>query len=179
MLPPSWRATLRAVDGTTTSDVFRQFSSVPADATHLVLSLGGNDTLMNSDLLGARLESSAAGLALFGERLSLFDAAYRRAVTALAERRLDLTVCTIYNGALEPDQAQLATVALMMFNDVIARAALDHATRLIELRAVCGAAADYANPIEPSGTGGRKIAQAIARAVGALPGEVALQVYAG
>ena len=33
---------------------------------------------------------------------------------------------------------------------------------MIDLRLVCCEAADYANPIEPSGSGGRKIAKAIA-----------------
>ena len=37
----------------------------------------------------------------------------------------------------------------------------------LELRAICTDPADYANPIEPSGQGGLKIARAIARAVGA------------
>jgi hypothetical protein len=38
---------------------------------------------------------------------------------------------------------------------------------IIDLRLVCDEPADYANPIEPSSTGGAKIARAIASAVGA------------
>lgn len=179
LVPPTWRATLRAVDGTTTANVSRQFSDIPHDGSHLVLSLGGNDALMNSDLLGTRLGSSAEALLLFGERLGPFEAAYRRVLESLAERKVPLTVCTIYNGALEPDEARLARVALMMFNDVILRAAFEYRASVIELRGICADAADYANPIEPSGIGGRKIAEAIARAVGALPGEAASRVFTG
>lgn len=179
LLSSPWRATLRAVDGTTTADVQRQFSEIPTDGTHLVLSLGGNDALMNGDLLGMRVRSSAEVLRLFGERLDRFEAAYRSAVEALAHRRQSLTVCTIYNGALEPEESRLARVALMMFNDAIIRTALGSRAAIIELRSICTDPADYANPIEPSGTGGRKIAQAIARAVGAVPGEAPSRFFAG
>jgi hypothetical protein len=36
---------------------------------------------------------------------------------------------------------------------------------------VCAEESDYANPIEPSGSGGKKIAAAIAAAVGAGPAQ--------
>jgi hypothetical protein len=52
-LPPGARATLVAVDGSTTGDVRRQLRRVSEDATHLVLSVGGNDALASSDFLGA------------------------------------------------------------------------------------------------------------------------------
>ncbi len=41
---------------------------------------------------------------------------------------------------------------------------------VVDLRAVCDQPRDYANPIEPSGRGGYKIARAVARACGALAG---------
>lgn len=179
LLPPGWQATLQAVDGATTADVPRQLSGIPDAASHLVLSAGGNDALMNSDLLGTRLGSSAEALLLFDTRLRPFEAAYRNALALLAGRTLPVTVCTIYNGALEPDAARLARVALMMFNDVILRAAVEHRASVIELRAICVEPGDYANPIEPSGRGGAKIAAAIAHAVGAVPGEPAARVFAG
>ena len=55
--------------------------------------------------------------------------------------------------------------------------ALQHRLDVIELRAICSEPADYANPIEPSGHGGRKIAQAIARVLGAVEGGAASRVY--
>ena len=36
---------------------------------------------------------------------------------------------------------------------------------------------DYANPIEPSGQGGLKIARAVARAAGAIPGDAGTKVF--
>lgn len=103
-----------------------------------------------------RLESSAEALLLIEERLQPFEAAYRRALASLAERQVPLSVCTIYNGALEPDTARLARIVLMLFNDVILRAALEYRAPVIDLRRICVEPEDYANPIEPSGIGGRK-----------------------
>src|SRR5262249_1976383 len=135
--------------------------------------------LMNSDLLNTPLRSSSHALLLFASRLEPFEAAYRSVLQLLLSFGREGTICTIYNGALEPDQARLARVALMTFNDVILRMTFEHRLNVIDLRQVCVDPADYANPIEPSGTGGQKIATAIARAVGALPGVSVSRVSTG
>ena len=44
-LPHGWRATLCAVDGAVTRSVEQQLQDIPIDATHLVVSVGGNDAL--------------------------------------------------------------------------------------------------------------------------------------
>ena len=61
-----------------------------------------------------------------------------------------------------------ARTGLMLFNDVILRVAFERALAVIDLRLVCNEPADYANPIEPSGRGGQKIARAIARSLGLM-----------
>lgn len=90
---------------------------------------------------------------------------YRKLLTSLIARRLPLTVCTIYNGNLEPPVRRIAATALSVFNDAVLRLAAEHALSVIELRLVCTEPRDYANPIEPSVTGGSKIARAIAGVV--------------
>ncbi|MGH7552999.1 MAG: SGNH/GDSL hydrolase family protein, partial [Longimicrobiales bacterium] len=50
LLPQGWQASLCAIDGSITRDVERQLSSVPTDATHLVISSGGNDALGSVDI---------------------------------------------------------------------------------------------------------------------------------
>lgn len=50
-LPAGWKATLAAVDGSTTDDIADQLTGLPDDATHLVLSVGGNDAMLRADLL--------------------------------------------------------------------------------------------------------------------------------
>jgi hypothetical protein len=166
-LSNDWRATLQAVDGSRTADLASQLRQVPADASHLVVAVGGNDALANRDLLATPVRSTAEALALFGERIEAFESAYRKAIDGVLALERDLAICTIYNGNLDPIEAPLARLALTMFNDVILRAAFLRALPVIELRLICTDAGDYANPIEPSGRGGEKIAHAIARTVGA------------
>lgn len=79
-----------------------------------------------------------------------------------------VTVCTIYNGNFPPPLDAVTRVALTPFNDVILRVAFENGLSVIDLRLVCTEASDYANPIEPSGAGGAKIAKAIAGSCGVL-----------
>ena len=169
LLPTGWRATLAAVDGATTRGIYSQIGRVPADATHLAVSVGGNDALGHMDLLSTRVASTAAALDLFHQRVAGFERDYCAALDAVLAVGLPTVVCTIYNGAL-PDaaEARRARVALTLFNDVILRAAWVRRCAIVELRLLCAEAADYANPIEPSGPGGLKIATALARTAGAL-----------
>ena len=170
LLPSGWRATSLAVDGATTADLASQLRRVPADATQLAIAIGGNDALQNSDLLSLPVTSSAQALEVFAERVAAFDHAYRAAIRAAAALGRPTAVCTVYNGALEEDRARIARVALSVFNDVILRTAIDLHLDAIELRSLCTEPDDYANPIEPSGKGGLKIARAIARVAGAVAG---------
>ena len=169
LLPADWRATLRAVDGAVIDGVHAQLPRVPADATHLVVSAGGNDALGHADLLDRRAASSPQVLGWLADARDAFEARYRRLLAAVAARGLPTTVCTIYNGNLGPPADRLAAVALAVFNDAIVRTAAEHGVPVIELRLVCTEPGDYANPIEPSVQGGAKIARAIARALGAVP----------
>ena len=179
VIPWTWRATLLAVDGATTASAGAQLDRIPDDATHLVLSIGGNDALLNSDLLETRVCSSSEVLLMFASRLEAFEQVYRRLVARVMSFGRDVTICTIYNGALDPELERPARVALMTFNDVILRVAFAHRASVIDLRSICVDRSDYANPIEPSGRGGWKIAAAIARAVGATPSARASRVIAG
>jgi hypothetical protein len=155
-----------AVDGAIISSLRNQLARLPSSATHLVIAIGGNDALGNMDLLSVPVASTTAALALFDRRVTAFEAEYRAAIDSVLKLRKPLTLCTIYNGNLGASEARNARVALTMFNDAIMRTAFENSVDLIELRLVCSEPSDYANPIEPSGAGGRKIAQAIVAALG-------------
>ena len=75
-LLPTWQVTLCAVDGSTTSDFGPQLGRVSTKITHTVVSLGGNDALMNADLLNLPVHSTAEALDLFEARVSDFETAY-------------------------------------------------------------------------------------------------------
>ena len=145
-----------------------------------MVSIGGNDALQNFDLLARPVSSTTQALTLFRDRVVRFESAYRAVIEGALALRREVTTCTIYNGKLPPAEDRLARVALMMFNDVILRAAFERRLPVIDLRFICVDDEDYANPIEPSGPGGRKIAAAIARALGIVAaGEGPSRVYVG
>jgi hypothetical protein len=50
-LPYGSKATLRAIDESTTEDVRERLRRLPTDATHLTVSVGGNVALNSSDIL--------------------------------------------------------------------------------------------------------------------------------
>jgi lysophospholipase L1-like esterase len=164
--PEGSRATLLAVDGSRLTDVARQLAAVPADATHLVLSCGGNDALGHAGLLEERASSVAECLDKLARAAGQFERDYRGVVAALSARSLPAVLCTIYYPRFaDAEVQQLAVTALSVFNDCITRAAFAAGLPLIDLRLTCDEARDYANPIEPSARGGDKIARAITRAI--------------
>jgi hypothetical protein len=165
-LPPGWRASLLAVDGDVTSGVARQLQSLPPDATHLAVSVGGNDALRFAYLLDQEAGTVAGGLMLLEAAQRQFAAGYASMIDTVAAAGLPLAVCTVYDTPpSEPNQRVIRT-ALAIFNDCITRAAFARAVSLIDLRLICDEDADYANPIEPSVQGGAKIARAVAAFLG-------------
>jgi hypothetical protein len=171
-LPQGWKASLLAVDGSTTDDVSKQLNRLPTDATHLVLSVGGNDALMQGGLFDIAVDRVAKSVNALADVSQDFEKKYGRAVAACMQPKLPLSLCTIYNGCL-PDRAfqRLASTALMVFNDVILRVGIEFGLTMIDLRFVCSLPEDYANPIEPSSIGGAKIARCIVSLVTAERGE--------
>jgi len=162
LLPLGSHATLLAVDGSTTEDIPAQAQRMPSDATHLVLSVGGNDAIMNSDVLLKPFDSTVTALAKLADVSQEFERKYRHAVATCRKPECPLTICTIYNGNFPDREYQrLASTALMMFNDVILRVGFESGLTVIDLRFVCSSPEDYANSIEPSSKGGAKIARCI------------------
>jgi len=161
-LPGGWNATLLAIDGDVTSGVARQLRSLPRDATHLVVSVGGNDALGFAHLLQMGSTSVAESLILLGNAQDQFETNYRSMIGTVAATGLPVGVCTIYDTPPSEPGQRVIKSALALFNDCITRAAFARGISVIDLRLVCDEDADYANPIEPSAHGGSKIARAIA-----------------
>jgi hypothetical protein len=165
-LPDDWRVTLLAVDGDRTEDVAEQLQHVPHDASHLVVSVGGNDALDNLDFLTAPAASVAAALQGLGQIARDFERAYQLMLQDVLQCQLPTALCTIYYPRFDDAILQrLAVTALTVFNDVIIRQACIAKLPLLDLRLICDDEEDYANPIEPSVVGGAKIATIIARLV--------------
>ncbi|NBJ10134.1 SGNH/GDSL hydrolase family protein [Microvirga arsenatis] len=178
-LPHGWRATLCAVDGAVTTGVERQMDRVPPDASHLVVSAGGNDALRHSGILREQARSVADVVGRLALVQDEFARSYRAMLDRVLERRLPTAICTIYDARFpDPQEQRLVVTALSIFNDVITREAFARRLPLIDLRLICNEPDDYANPIEPSAKGGDKIAGVIAQAAAGNTIFPRSQVYA-
>lgn len=82
LLRPEWGATLLAVDGSTTDHVQSQLARLPKDATHLVLSVGGNNALMHLGMLDSPVSSMAKSIEALADIASDFEARYRVVIAA-------------------------------------------------------------------------------------------------
>jgi lysophospholipase L1-like esterase len=162
-LPVGARATLNAMDGSVASAVRLQLQIAPEDATHFVVSAGGNDALHQAGRLEEKASSVAEALGKLAAVREQFEQDYRAMLDDVTARGLPVAVCTIYDPRF-PDakQQRVAAIGLSVFNDIITREAAARGLALIDLRLICTEDADLANPIEPSVIGGAKIANAIA-----------------
>jgi hypothetical protein len=162
-LPSGWSATLCAVDGATTRSLASQLACVPGDATHLVVSAGGNDALGASGLLYAPVRVVGEAVAALAEAQDEFDASYAAMLDGVLALGLPTAVATVYDTPTFATEHRIIKAALSLFNDRITRAAFSRGLPLLDLRLICSEDSDYANPIEPSTQGGEKMARAIAR----------------
>ena len=162
-LPGGSRATLLAVDGAVTAGVPRQLEGLPADATLLVVSAGGNDALGESGVLQKRASTVGEAVMQLAQVQASFARRYDSMVEAVMAGGRPIALCTIYDANYPPPQGTVIRAALALFNDVITRAAFVRGLPQLDLRLICDDPVDYANPIEPSAIGGAKIAAAIAR----------------
>jgi hypothetical protein len=170
LLPSGWSASLLAVDGAVTRSVASQLARLPADATHLVLSVGGNDALGASHILGASARTVGEAVLMLAEIQDRFEQEYGRMLDEVLARGLPTALCTIYDTPPSAPNHKVIKAALSLFNDRITRAAFSRGLPLIDLRLLCAEEGDYANPIEPSVQGGAKMAAAIAALVTGAPG---------
>ena len=153
ILPQDWQASLLAVDGSVTTDAITQIPLVPASATHLTVSAGGNDALSRADILERPVGSVGAAVDQLAALRAEFHQNYRR---------MPLALCTVYDPHFpDPLIQRLTTTALNIFNDCILREAITLGLPVLDLRLICTEAEDYANEIEPGVSGGRKIAAGI------------------
>ena len=152
-----------ARDGAMIAGIALQLRQIPRSATHIVVSIGGNDAIEASGVIEENTNSVAEALEKLAAIRDRFARSYAGMVELVLERSLPVAFCSIYEPRF-PDGARrrAAATALAVLNDVITRNVFTKRASLIDLRLVCDQDADFANPIEPSPAGGEKIARAIA-----------------
>ena len=163
-LPDTAHAPLVAVDGARLRDLPYQIDTLPSDTTHIVLSVGGNDAVMEIGILGSPATTMMEALVAVDERVQRFASSYREGLAAVRDTGLPITICTIYNGDFNVATGgqQAIKAALKMWNDAILQAAMDYGCPVIDLRRICIDKEDFTRQIEPSEQGGQKVAHAIA-----------------
>jgi len=161
-LPNGWKATLLAVDGSVTRNVAGQVSNIPRDATHLIVSVGGNDALGQARILSKRVSISTEVFLELARIRDEFEKDYNNMLSAVLAKNKPTVVCTVYDPNFSQAlQQKVSKAGLTVFNDCITRAAGRQSIPLLDLRLLFTAREDYANPIEPSPVGGAKIVQKI------------------
>lgn len=166
LLPVGHQATLLAVDGDKLIHIPAQLQRLPNSATHLVISIGGNDVLGYLGLLSLSANSITHALMQMSAIRLEFKRNYETMLKHLLAIGKPTLLCTMYYPHYSDDSFQdIAVTALAIFNDVVITAAIERGLPLLDLRLVCSDSADYANPIEPSAIGGAKIAAAIWKAL--------------
>jgi hypothetical protein len=164
LLPNGGQATLVARDGAVIANVSGQLRDIPDDATHLVISVGGNDALRASSVLESRANSVAGALDSLTAVAEIFASDYAAMLDEAGSRKLPTAICTIYEPRFPDERRRRAAAAgLALLNDRITREAFARGHTLIDLRLICDRDEDFANAIEPSAHGGAKIARAIMR----------------
>ena len=179
-----------AVDGDTMYDLVsgQLDSKILSDASHIVVSIGGNDLLHNISFLQTTSELSkvmgkGAMIGKWGvkelnpsrnkvfeetyfEIIEPFKKQYETIVANLSNHRANLLLCTVYEGDLVDsdefsDVNNSSKTMVSIFNDIVYRTANKYGADVLELRDIFVISEDYANPIEPSHIGGGKLAKAI------------------
>ena len=176
------KVTHLAVDGHVISDIRNQLRSLPSDATHLFVSVGGNDGLGHLSIFNEPINTIGDALQkmyLIGES---FQKNYSKMVDLLLSHNLPTIFCSIYyprfySNSLDRVESylpmmvegeklqQMTMAAETIFNDIIMFEVFKRKLPLIDLRVLCNDDQDFANPIEPSCIGGMKIAKTINKIV--------------
>lgn len=161
-LPAGDQATLLAIDGSIIETVFAQLKRLPATASHLLISIGGNDLLGQMHTLNNPATSNAGALLEIAQIAINFRQVYRSLLQTVGEYELPTALCTLYNPRFPGSESRLLTsTALSIFNDAIIQEATRVGLPVLEMRMICDEDADFANPVEPSAKGGEKIVRAI------------------
>jgi hypothetical protein len=166
-LPAGWKATLLAVDGDIAEDVPKRLRHLPADATHLFVSAGGNNALGWGGILRDPACTVGEAMLLLAEVGAKFRGGYHEMLREVLALGKPTAVCTIYDAIPMLGDAERA--GLGFFNEIILREAFAAVLPVLDLRLVCTRADDYSHlsPIEPSHLGGAKIAKLIAEVAAA------------
>lgn len=157
VLPAGAVASSLARDGARIADLPAQLARLPADVTHLVVSIGERDAteaLSGLDEPATTIAAALDHLAVIRDR---FAARHAAVADALAATRRPVALCTMRAPAASADGLSRARrTAVDLLDDAIARIVFTRGLALIDLRLVCPDGADFAPAGVPSPAGPRR-----------------------
>ncbi len=164
LLADTCRVDLCARDGARVADVHAQLPRVPRDATHLLLSVGGNDLLAMTRLLKTPTPNLGTALHGLGTLRERFAREHRALLEALVALGRPSAVCTVYapRFALAARQ-RLVDALLSLINDAIVENACALGLPVLDLRPLSCDPEHFVSEIELGHRGALRFAQAIAR----------------
>ena len=179
---PDSKVTLLAIDGNVTKDVKDQLNNLPDDATHIFISIGGNDGIDRMDVFDQGVKTIGDAMSPLYKMRQKFENIYNNMLMHVLSYGVPTALCSIYYPRYEElglgrmreyfggktnrvPIHKMAMVGLSIYNDIITKEAFQAGLPLIDLRVLCNNDKDFANPIEPSAIGGKKIAGAIREVV--------------
>jgi len=155
----AWRLTLLPAGDVVKPSLPRE---LPADATHVVISIEGNCAIESSELLRGRPASYEDALARLSFAADQFEGVVQVLIRASQAARLPTVICTMWPPRHpEPTRQRAASAALAIFNDRILRRAVEARLPIVDLRAVCTEAEDFAGPTLLSRAGLAKAANTV------------------
>jgi hypothetical protein len=129
--------------------------------------MGGNDLLNHISFLKSKVELTPKEVMEQAVcKLAPIKHRYRSIVKKLSQQDSNILLCTVYEGNLSSDifyrDISFASMAMVsMLNDIIFSTGATFNVDVLELRNIFTEEQDYANPIEPSHIGGKKLASRI------------------
>jgi len=156
--------------------VLRQGSvrAIPADASHVVISVAGGWAIEASGLLKGGAQSIHDALDALAVAADEFEHAFARLIAAALEAGLPTVVCTLVPARYpDPAQQRVVATALAIFNDRVMRSAAAARLPIVDLRMVCDEDGDYASETLLSRAGVRKVANVVRSALYEISRETA------
>lgn len=162
-----WNVHSVARDGAITCQIYEQLARFPMkQATHLSITVGGNDALRLVGLIQSQKVVSLDRILLeLAEIRAEFASEYEQMLRSIHTHYpwVKTMVSTIYYPVFPMSKEQSKAVMLLsIFNDVIISLAEIHRLPVVDLRWISTSPSHYANSIEPSALGGARIAERIA-----------------
>ena len=156
-----WDVELLAFDGAGIEDVPDQCRKISAETTHLVVNVGGTNTLGYAGFVKEKVSTLYEGMHHLMEMKIQFHTLYKKMLQYIVSLDKKTVVCSMYDTCPGIEPPLLAAVSI--FNDVILYEAFHLGIPVIDFRQTFNEPADYSSisPLEPSERGGKNIARVL------------------